>query len=120
MRNSAATPDLHPAMATEKILVVQTSFLGDVVLTTPLIAALHNHFSNARIAVLCTPRAKEILLGNPDIDEIILLEKKRDGGRRASLLDKARDIKARGFTIAVSPHKSFRTALLLYLAGIPL
>jgi heptosyltransferase-2 len=104
----------------EKILVAQTSFLGDVVLTTPLIAALRRRFPEAWLAVLCTPKGKEILEGNRDIDEIIVLEKKRDGGRHANLFKKAAELRARGFTIAVSPHKSLRTALLLFLADIPL
>lgn len=104
----------------ERILVVQTSFLGDVVLTTPLIAALRRRFPGAAVAVLCTPRGREVLAGNPDIDEIITLEKKRDGGRNANLFAKAAELKARRFTMAVSPHKSLRTALLLFIAGIPL
>lgn len=104
----------------ERILVAQTSFLGDVVLTTPLIAALRRRFPGASLAVLCTPRGKDILAGNPDIDEIITLEKKRDGGRNANLFRKAAELRARRFTIAVSPHKSLRTALLLSLARIPL
>ncbi|HTM07760.1 MAG TPA: lipopolysaccharide heptosyltransferase II [Verrucomicrobiae bacterium] len=104
----------------EKILVAQTSFLGDVVLTIPLIAALRRRFPGALLAVLCTPQGKAILQGHPDIDEIIVLEKKRDGGRHANLWKKAAELKARRFTIAVSPHKSLRTALLLCLAGIPL
>jgi heptosyltransferase II len=106
--------------STERILVAQTSFLGDVVLTTPLIAALRRRFPGAALAVLCTPRSKEILAGNPDIDEIITLEKMRDGGRNANLFAKAAELRARRFTIAVSPHKSLRTALLLSLARIPL
>ncbi len=104
---------------TENILVVQTSFLGDVVLTTPLFSEIRRRFPGARVSVLCTPGGGDILAGNPDIDEIILLEKKRDGGRRSGLLEKARELRARGFTLAISPHKSFRTALLLFLAGIP-
>ncbi len=103
----------------EKILVVQTSFLGDLVLTTPLLSAIRRCFPKSHIAVLCTPRGKEILDGSPDVDEIITLEKKRDGGRRASLWRKARELRARSFDLALSPHKSFRTALLLFLAGIP-
>lgn len=103
----------------ENILVAQTSFLGDVVLTTPLVAALRRRFPAARISILCTPRGREILEGHPDIDEIITLDKPRDGGRRASLRQTARALRARRFTLALSPHKSLRTALLLFLAGIP-
>jgi lipopolysaccharide heptosyltransferase II len=114
------TANLQNGSTAERILVVQTSFLGDVVLTTPLIAALRRRFPSAALAVLCTPRGKEILAGNPDIDEIITLEKKRDGGRNANLFTKATELRAHDFTIAVSPHKSLRTALLLFLARIPL
>ena len=122
MRSRTANHDSQSRSTTgaEKILVAQTSFLGDVVLTIPLITALRRRFPDARLAVLCTPQGKEILDGHSDIDEIIVLQKKRDGGRHANLWKKAVELKSRRFTIAVSPHKSLRTALLLFLAGIPL
>jgi heptosyltransferase-2 len=103
----------------EKILVVQTSFLGDLVLTTPLIAELRHRFPAAHLAVLCTPDGADILAGHPDLDEIIAYRKRRDRGRRQSIWNMARELRARRFTLALSPHKSLRTALLLFLAGIP-
>ena len=103
----------------EKILVVQTSFLGDVVLTTPLLSEIRNLFPGAELAVLCTPQAKNLLEGNSDVNEIITDDKKGDGRGWTGLWRKARDLKSRGFTIAFSPHKSFRSGLLLFLAGIP-
>ncbi|HEY1372597.1 MAG TPA: lipopolysaccharide heptosyltransferase II [Candidatus Binatia bacterium] len=106
--------------AVENILVAQTSFVGDVVLTTPLLAALRRRFPGARLAVLCTPSAKELLANDPAIDEIIVLKKKRDGGRRSGIFETARTLRARHFTMAISPHKSLRTALMLALAGIRL
>ena len=42
----------------ERILVVQTSYLGDVVLTTPVLAELRRRFSEAEVTVLCTPEAR--------------------------------------------------------------
>jgi heptosyltransferase-2 len=106
-------------LGAKKILVVQTSFLGDVVLTTPLIAEVRRLYPNAHLAVLCAPRGKAILEGHPDIDEIIVYRKRGEGGRRQSLWRMARELRRRGFTLALSPHKSFRTALLLFLSGIP-
>jgi heptosyltransferase-2 len=103
----------------EKILVVQTSFLGDVVLTTPLIAEIRRRFPHVHLSVLCAPRGKDILEGHPDIDEIIVYRKRRDGGRRQSLWRIAKELRSRGFTLALSPHKSFRTALLLFFSRIP-
>lgn len=103
----------------EKILVAQTSFLGDLVLTTPLISAIRRRFPKAHLAVLCTPKAKSLLQGNPDVDEIITDDKRgRDRGW-SGLWRKARDLQGRSFTLAISPHKSLRSALLLFLARIP-
>ena len=103
----------------KKILVVQTSFLGDVVLTTPLLSEVKRRFPGAEVAILCTPRAKSLLARNPDVDEIIVDDKKGDGRGWRGFWRKAKDLRARGFTMALSPHKSFRSALLLFLAGIP-
>ena len=104
----------------EKILVVQTSFLGDAVLTTPLLSEIRRRFPKAKLAVLCTPQAKNLFAGNPDVDEVLTDDKRGVGKGLAGVWREARDLKSRGFTIAISPHKSFRSALLIYLAGIPL
>lgn len=103
----------------EKILVVQTSFLGDVVLTTPLLSALKRRFPSAQLSVLCSPQAKAVLEGNPDIHEILTDDKK--GGERGwlGIWRKAKELRQKGFAMALSPHKSFRSGLLLFLARIP-
>ncbi len=59
-------------------LVVQTSFLGDVVLTTPLIAELA---TRGPVDVLTTPEGSTILRNNPDIRNIIIYDRReRDRG----------------------------------------
>jgi len=103
----------------EKILVLQTSFLGDVVLTTPLLSALKRRFPSARLSVLCTPQAKPLLEGNPDIHEILTDDKKGDGRGWLGIWRKAKELRQKGFTMALSPHKSFRSGLLLFLARVP-
>jgi heptosyltransferase-2 len=100
--------------------VVQTSFLGDVVLTTPLLTAIRRRFPSAELSILCTPLAKSLVEANHDIDEIITDDEKKQGRGWGGLWRMADDLRARGFTMAISPHKSFRTGLLLFLAGIPL
>jgi heptosyltransferase II len=103
----------------EKILVVQTSFLGDLVLTTPLLAAVRRRFPSAHLSVLCTPQARALVEGNPDVQEILIDDKKgRDKGAWG-LWRRAAELRAGRFAVAFSPHKSLRSALLLFLAGIP-
>jgi heptosyltransferase-2 len=104
----------------EKILLLQTSFIGDTVLTLPLIAEIKLRFPTSRLAVLCSPSGRELLQDDPDIDELIVDDKRKADRGLRGLWRKAAALKQMGFTIAITPHKSLRSALLLYWAGIPL
>ena len=48
-------------MTRERILLVQTAFLGDVILTTPLLAVLRQHRPDAEITAIVTPAAAPLL-----------------------------------------------------------
>ncbi len=101
------------------LLVAQTSFLGDVVLTTPLVSALRRRLMPRRLALLVRPEAVPLVAGHPDIDQVLVDDKR--GADRGALgwLGTARRLRAEGFEVAVSPHRSLRTALVLAAAGIP-
>ena len=61
-------------------LVVQTSFLGDTVLTTPLIAELA---TRGPVDVVVTPASAPLMAGNPDIRELFVYDKRgADAGLR--------------------------------------
>ena len=60
----------------KNILIIQTAFLGDVILTTPLIINTKKRFPESRITVLTTPQGSQILEGIHEIDEIIPYDKK--------------------------------------------
>ncbi|MGH9419746.1 MAG: glycosyltransferase family 9 protein, partial [Thermoanaerobaculia bacterium] len=54
-------------------LVVQTSFLGDIVLTTPLIRELA---ARGPVDVLTTPEGATILGNNPNIRNLIVYDRR--------------------------------------------
>ncbi len=60
----------------ENVLILQTSFLGDTVLTLPLISEVRRRFPVKRLSVLCLPASRELLQDHPAIDEIIVYDKK--------------------------------------------
>jgi heptosyltransferase-2 len=103
----------------ENALVLQTSFLGDTVLTLPLLAEIKRRFPVKKLTLLCNPLGKELLQGHPAIDEIIVDDKRGADSGLGGLLRQAALLKTRAFTLALTPHKSMRTALMLYFAGIP-
>ncbi len=66
-----------------RILVITPAQLGDVLLCTPLIRAARARWPDARIDVLGFAGTLELLVGNPDVGELI--EISRTSGRGAQL-----------------------------------
>ena len=106
-------------MTRERILLVQTAFLGDVVLTTPLLAALRRHAPDATIAMLVTPAAAALVAHHPALDRVVIDDKRGADRGLGGLARLARRLRAERFTIAIAAQKSIRTALALRAAGIP-
>lgn len=103
----------------QRILVVRTDRIGDVLLSTPVIKALRDKFPRAHIAVMVGPYAREIVEGNPYLNEVIVYDKDaRQKGWWASLRF-ARALKAKKFDLALVLHPTNRAHLLAFFAGIP-
>jgi heptosyltransferase-2 len=102
-----------------RLLVAQTGFLGDVILTTPLIAELRRRLTPTSLTVLTTPQARPLLEQHPAVDRVLVDTKHSEGRGILGLIRTAQQLRRERFTLAVAPHKSLRTALLLALAGIP-
>src|SRR5512134_1239448 len=98
-------------------LVVQTAFLGDVVLTTPLLAALAAR--HGPVDVVTTPSAAPLLATHPAVHRVIPFDKKGADRGLAGLWRLARRLRAERYEIAYLPHRSLRSAALARLAGIP-
>ncbi len=99
-----------------RALVVQTAFLGDVVLTTPLVSFLAS--THDSVDVVCTPLACPILETNPAVANAIPFDKRaKDRGVRG-ILHLATTLRGLKYDVAYLPHRSLRSALLARAAGI--
>lgn len=58
-----------------KILITNPFGIGDVLFSTPLIASLRQNFPESYIAYICNVRAQEVLLANPNLNDIFVFEK---------------------------------------------
>jgi heptosyltransferase-2 len=97
--------------------VIQTAFLGDVVLTTPLLAALAAR--HGPVDVVTTPGAAPLLETHPAVRRVIPFDKKGADRGLGGLWRLARRLRAAGYGIAYLPHRSLRSALLARWAGVP-
>ena len=69
-----------------KILVIHTAFIGDIVLSTPLIQRLKEMYPKSEIDYLTLPANKSVISNNPNLNEIILYDKKgKDKGIKGFL-----------------------------------
>ena len=94
----------------ERLLVAQTGFLGDVILTTPLLSTLRRALDLESLTVLTTPQARPLVQDHPAVDSVLVDSKRGDDRGFLGMLRTARRLRRRRFTLTVAPHKSFRTA----------
>ena len=93
-------------------------FIGDVVLTTPVVHALRETFPHAHIAYLAERGAVTLLEHNPDLDELIAFDFDRPG-----ILEQLRVIRRlrKGrFDVFIDLFSNPRTALLARASGAPI
>ena len=100
-----------------RILVRAPNWLGDLVMSTPGFRALRARFPEARIDALLPAPLAPLLEGAPWFDEVLALTEPRRS--TASLFGDARRLRARGaYDLAICIPDSFRSALLLRMAGV--
>ena len=103
-------------------LVIQTSFLGDLVLTTPLLAELA---LRGPVDIVTTPAGAPLLAHHPAVRDVIVFDKRGahrgPGGlwRLARALHTRANGEPRMSTTAYLAQGSLRSAVLARLAGIP-
>ncbi|HNX00288.1 MAG TPA: lipopolysaccharide heptosyltransferase II [Candidatus Cloacimonadota bacterium] len=100
-----------------KILIVQTAFIGDVILITPLIKAVSELFPKAMIDVMVIKETRTILLNNPHIRKIQVFDKRKN--KTFAFLNMIDQLRKEHYDVVITPHSSFTTSLLLLLSGIP-
>ncbi|MFN7169656.1 MAG: lipopolysaccharide heptosyltransferase II [Candidatus Omnitrophota bacterium] len=100
-------------------LIVNVNWLGDVLFSTPVIRAVSRKFPDAFISCMLVRRCKEILEGNPYLNELIIYDEE---GKHASLLGKLQFIsllRSKKFDEVYLLHRSLTRTLLTALAKIP-
>ena len=96
-------------------VVLQTSFLGDMILTTPLIERLA---SRGPVHVVGTPANAAILSNHPAVASVIVFDKRKSDRGLGGVRRVAQQVRQTGATHAYLAQGSLRTAAIAWLAGI--
>lgn len=99
--------------AKPRILVIALRRLGDVLLTTPLIASLRRAWPDATIDALVFADTAGILNGNPDLNGVIAMPARRSVAQSLALAAKL----WRRYDLAVSTQSGDRPTFFAAIAG---
>jgi len=104
-------------MTKEKILVINTMCIGDVMLTTPALRVLKNNFPQSHITMLLDKSCQSIIENNSNVDEIIPLDKKAVDKSIFSLIKFIEKIRKRKLDLVVNLSCNERSAIITAFSG---
>lgn len=133
--NHAEIPGRHPSASTmstppapNRLLIIRLSAIGDIVMASGLLPALRPAFPQARFNWLVQPEARDLLMANPLIDEVITWPRSEwrrlfRAGRwfrlTAEISRFARDLRRRRFDVVIDAQGLLKSALLARLTRAP-
>lgn len=98
----------------KEILVIRTAYIGDVVMTLPLLKPLRERFKKARISFLTSTKAKDVLENNPYVDEIITYDPFWFyPSKKGEYTGFIRELKKKRFDLVIEARGDIRDIMLL-------
>ena len=102
-----------------KILLIRLRLIGDVVFTTPVLRALKRQFPHARLSYLVEREAAAVVRNHPDIEELIVIERRRGVRRIVDDLLLAARLRRTRFDVVIDLHGGPRSSWLTRASGAP-
>jgi heptosyltransferase-2 len=99
----------------KRILIIQTAFLGDVILATPVFSELKRLFPEAKIDALVKAGNESLLESHQAINEVFTFSKKE--GKWKSLIALIRSIRKRKYDAVINLHRFGSSGLITALSG---
>jgi lipopolysaccharide heptosyltransferase I len=116
---------VHPLPNPHRILIIKPSSLGDVTHALPILHLLRRRYPNAKISWLLAPHCSGLLEGHPDLDEVILFDRRRFGtawknpAAGLDLIRFKRDLRRRQFDWVIDLQGLFRSGWLAWQTRAP-
>ncbi|TVR84449.1 MAG: glycosyltransferase family 9 protein [Saprospirales bacterium] len=98
----------------EKALVIQTAFLGDVILATPVIEKLHKSFPGIEIDFLLRKGNQAIFENHPHLRKVMTFDK---SAKWDSFWNLQKQIKDEQYDLVINLHRFFTSGMLSVLSG---
>jgi heptosyltransferase-2 len=106
---------MSDASTFHKILIVQTAFIGDVVLATALVEELHRVLPNARIDFLLRKGNEAVLANHPFIGKTLVWDKSKH--KYWHLFQIIKTIRLEGYDLVFNLQRFFSTGMVTAFGG---
>lgn len=95
------------------ILIFNPAYLGDTIITTPLIRAIHKLYPNANISFCVRPEHADLFYNIPFINKVIPFDKRNVYQGFSGLLKFMKILSSYNFDLIINLHLSIRSTVLL-------
>lgn len=99
----------------KRFLIIQTAFIGDVILATPLIEKLHEFYPEAEIDFLLRKGNEGLLAAHPHVNHVIIWNKKE--GKYKSLFKTAKKVRRGKYDVLINLHRFASSGWITFRSG---
>ena len=101
----------------KKILILRPDGIGDLLNSTPAISLLRKSYPDAHITVLVRPLNSDILIANPDVDEVLIYDRVGKHNRLLERLKFFHRLRKKGYDLVVVMYTASWYNFLAYASG---
>lgn len=117
--NPPATSLLRDLPQGSRILILRLRSIGDIILLTPALRLLKNWRPDLRLSVMVEARFRELLEGNPAVDEILTPGAGTGTAKFLSRLKTIRELRRKKFALCVNLHGGPTSRMMTNWCGAP-
>ncbi len=109
--NGEILPDIN------KMLIIRTDGIGDLLNATPAIALLRQNYPSAEITVLARPLNAPVLIGNPDVDRVLVFDRTLEHRQLSQQLQFYHILRQEKFDLVVAMQTATLPHVIAFLSG---
>jgi heptosyltransferase-2 len=98
-----------------RILVIQTAFIGDVVLATAMLENLHAAYPDAKLDILVRQGANELFTNHPYMSQVHVWDKKKN--KYQHLFQIIKTIRGIEYDVVINAQRYLATGIITVLSG---
>ncbi len=98
-----------------KILVIQTAFIGDVVLATPVIEQLYKQYPDSKIDFLLRKGNESLFAGHPFLNKVLIWDKKTN--KNGNLFRLIKEVRSTKYAMVINLQRFASSGLITFFSG---